>query len=41
MDLFSPRGGTALSGMMEAFAQTDIGKSVLTKFGLNKQENEE
>ncbi|MDR2941412.1 MAG: hypothetical protein LBV17_02340 [Treponema sp.] len=38
MDLFSPRGGTALSGMMEAFSQTDLGKSVLTKFGLNKQE---
>jgi flotillin len=38
MDLFSPRGGTALSGMMEAFAQTDVGKSVLTKVGLNKEQ---
>lgn len=36
MDLFSPQGGTALSGMMEAFAQTDTGKSVLAKFGLKK-----
>jgi flotillin len=39
MDLFSPQGGTALSGMMEAFAQTDAGKSVLAKFGLNKQQD--
>jgi flotillin len=39
MDLFSPQGGTALSGMMEAFAQTDVGKSVLGKFGLNKQQD--
>ena len=37
MDLFSPKGGTALSGMMEAFAQTDLGKSVLAKIGLQKQ----
>jgi len=37
MDLFSPQGGTALSGMLEAFAQTDAGKSVLDKIGLNKQ----
>ncbi len=35
MDLFSPKGGTALSGMFEAFAQTDAGKSVLAKFGIN------
>ena len=39
MDLFSPKGGTALSGMMEAFAQTDAGKSVLAKLGLNKQQD--
>ena len=38
MDLFSPKGGTALSGMMEAFAQTDAGKSVLAKLGLNKEQ---
>jgi flotillin len=40
MDLFSPRGGTALSGMMEAFAQTDAGKSVLAKLGLHTHEEE-
>jgi flotillin len=41
MDLFSPKGGTALSGMLEAFAQTDAGKSVLAKIGLksNKEDN--
>jgi flotillin len=39
MDLFSPKGGTALSGMMEAFAQTDVGKSVLDKIGLKKQDD--
>jgi flotillin len=38
MDLFSPKGGTALSGMLEAFAQTDAGKSVLAKIGLQKQD---
>jgi len=31
MDLFSPKGGTALSGMMEAFAQTENGKAILEK----------
>jgi flotillin len=36
MDLFSPKGGTALSGMFEAFAQTDAGKAVLSKFGINQ-----
>jgi len=39
MDLFSPKGGTALGGMMEAFAQTDTGKSVLNKLGVNKEED--
>ena len=38
MDLFSPKGGTALSGMLEAFAQTDAGKSVLAKLGLEKKD---
>jgi flotillin len=38
MDLFSPKGGTALSGMLEAFAQTDAGKSVLAKLGVEKQD---
>jgi flotillin len=37
MDLFSPQGGTALSGMLEAFAQTDAGKAVLAKIGVNKE----
>jgi flotillin len=40
MDLFSPQGGTALSGMLEAFAQTDTGKSVLAKIGLEKQDKD-
>lgn len=31
MDLFSPRGGTALGGMLEAFVQTDTGKRVVEK----------
>jgi flotillin len=39
MDLFSAQGGTALGGMMEAFAQTDAGKSVLAKLGLTRQDN--
>ena len=38
MELFSPKGGTALSGMMEAFAQTDTGKSVLAKLGIKEQQ---
>ena len=41
MELFSPKGGTALSGMLEAFAQTDAGKSFLTKFGVNPQPEKE
>jgi flotillin len=41
MDLFSPKGGTALSGMLEAFSQTDVGKSVLEKFDLNKRQNKQ
>lgn len=41
MDLFSPKGGTALSGMMEAFAQTQTGKSVLAKFGLDKNQDKQ
>lgn len=34
MDLFSSKGGTELAGMVEAFAQSDAGKSVLTKLGV-------
>lgn len=35
MDLFSSRGGTELAGMVEAFAQTPMGKMVLAKLGVN------
>jgi flotillin len=41
MDLFSPKGGTALSGMLEAFSQTDAGKSVMDKLGLKKDKDSE
>jgi hypothetical protein len=34
MDLFSTEGGTNLSGMVEAFAQTPLGKAVLGKMGV-------
>lgn len=37
MDLFSAKGGTQLSAMVEAFAQTDAGKSVLAKFTGSKK----
>lgn len=30
MDLFSPKGGTALTGMVEAFAQSDTGKKLIS-----------
>ncbi len=31
MDLFTPKGGTSLGGMLEALANTDTGKSVINK----------
>ncbi|MDP3729763.1 MAG: SPFH domain-containing protein [bacterium] len=34
MDMFSTKGGTDLAGMVEAFAQTPMGKMVLTKIGI-------
>lgn len=34
MDLFSTKGGTELAGMVEAFAQTPLGKSVLSRLGI-------
>lgn len=34
MDLFSPKGGTAVGGALEALAQTDMGAGLLKKFGL-------
>jgi len=40
MELSSPKGGTALSGMMEAFAQTEAGRSVLAKLGLKQQDKD-
>jgi flotillin len=40
MDLFSPKGGTALSGMLEAFAQTEAGKSLLAKIGLKSSKED-
>ena len=30
-DVISPKGGLALGGMLEAFAQTDTGKAVVEK----------
>jgi len=30
MDLFSPKGGTAIGGMLEALKQTDAGKAVIS-----------
>lgn len=35
MDLFSPKGGTALGGSLEGLAQTPMGKSLLEKFGIS------
>lgn len=32
MDLFSPKGGTAVGGALEALANTEIGKNILSKF---------
>ncbi|MDP3725803.1 MAG: SPFH domain-containing protein [bacterium] len=34
MDLFSTKGGTELAGMVEAFAQTPVGKMILSKVGV-------
>ncbi|MBP9757238.1 MAG: hypothetical protein KBD06_01425 [Candidatus Pacebacteria bacterium] len=36
MDMFTSKGGTELAGMVEAFAQTPIGKGVLAKFGVTE-----
>ncbi len=35
MDLFSTKGGTDLAGMVEAFAQTPMGRLVLSKVGIS------
>lgn len=34
MDLFTTKGGTELAGMVEAFAQTSLGKATLAMFGI-------
>lgn len=33
MDLFTPKGGTSIAGMLEALAQTDEGQKILAKIG--------
>jgi len=35
MDLFTPAGGTNLAGMVEGIAQSDVGQAVLSKLGVN------
>lgn len=35
MDLFSPNGGTAVGGALEALAQTEMGAGLLKKFGID------
>jgi flotillin len=35
MDIFSPKGGTALGGALEALAQTEMGAGLLKKFGID------
>jgi len=37
MDLFTPNGGTKIGGALEAMAQTDMGKSLLSRFGIGKE----
>jgi flotillin len=38
MDLFSPKGGTAVGGALEAFANTDQGSALLKKFGMSVED---
>jgi flotillin len=40
MDLFSPKGGTAVGGMLEAVSQTDNGKALLARLGIENTEKE-
>lgn len=35
-DLFSPNGGSAFGGALEALAQTDMGKNLLASFGIKE-----
>ena len=39
MDLFSPKGGTQVAGMLEALAQSKNGKALLDKLGVKGQES--
>lgn len=39
MELFSAKGGTHMSGMFEALAQSKNGKAFLDKFGINKNDS--
>lgn len=42
MDLFTPKGGTNLAGMLEALAQTPVGESILNKLApVNSASNTE
>ena len=36
MELFTPKGGTSVGGMLEALAQTDQGKELISKFVTKK-----
>ena len=40
MDLFSPKGGTAVGGALEALANTEVGKNILSKFTATKTSKE-
>jgi flotillin len=40
MDLFSPKGGTALGGMLEGIAQSELGKKVIEKIAAPKKKEE-
>ena len=39
MDLFTSKGGTDLSSMIEAFAQTPLGKAALGAIGITESES--
>ena len=37
MDIFSPKGGTAIGGALEALANTEQGKALMERFGIDKE----
>lgn len=39
MEVLSSKGGTQIGAMLEAFAQTDAGKALLTRVGVNTPPN--